>query len=141
MELDSHADTCIFGKNFVVMHKTGRECDVSAYSDTLDTLKSVPVVCGATAWTHPDTSEVFILVFHEGLDMRDIMSDSLLNPNQLHHFGTRVQDNAYDGVPLFMESVDGEVVMPMWSDGNVIFVDARTPVSYTHLTLPTTPYV
>ena len=32
VELDSHADTIVAGSNCVVMHYTGRECDVSPYT-------------------------------------------------------------------------------------------------------------
>ena len=28
VELDSHADTTVFGRNFLIMNYTGRECDV-----------------------------------------------------------------------------------------------------------------
>jgi hypothetical protein len=28
MEMDTHADTCVLGPNFVILHFTGRECDV-----------------------------------------------------------------------------------------------------------------
>ena len=33
MELDSHADTVVFGRKFVVIQFTGRECDVATYTD------------------------------------------------------------------------------------------------------------
>ena len=32
VELDSHADTIVAGSNCVIMHYTGRECDVSPYT-------------------------------------------------------------------------------------------------------------
>jgi hypothetical protein len=28
-EMDTHADTCVLGPNFIILHYTGRECDVS----------------------------------------------------------------------------------------------------------------
>jgi len=51
IELDSHADTIVFGKNCVVLAFTGRECDVSPYTDTYDSIKSVPIAKAGTAWT------------------------------------------------------------------------------------------
>ena len=66
-EMDSHADTCVFGPNFVILAYTGRECDVYAYSSILDAVTGVLIVSGATAWTHPETGETFVLIVHEGL--------------------------------------------------------------------------
>jgi hypothetical protein len=51
-ELDSHADTCALGSNFVPLHLTGRVCDVSPYkSDAYDAEKHIPIVTAATAYT------------------------------------------------------------------------------------------
>ena len=54
-EMDSHADTCVFGPNFVILAYTGRERDIDAYSFNLDAVTGVLIVSGATAWTHPET--------------------------------------------------------------------------------------
>lgn len=32
--------------------------------------------------------------------MADHLENTLLNPNQLRHYGTTVQDNPYDATPL-----------------------------------------
>ena len=69
LELDSHADTVVLGKNCVILAYTGRECDVSPYTDYYDAIKGVPIVTGATAWTSQATGETFILVFNEALWM------------------------------------------------------------------------
>ena len=63
MELDFHADTIILGKNCVVLAFTGRECDVSPYTESFDAIKNVPIVSGATAWVCQSTGETLILVF------------------------------------------------------------------------------
>ena len=55
MEMDSHADTTVLGKNCVILSYTGRECDVAPYSDQYEPLNGIPVVTGATAWTSPET--------------------------------------------------------------------------------------
>jgi hypothetical protein len=51
VEMDSHADTCVLGKNFIILHSTGRECDVYPYTDSYDGIKGVQIVTGATSWT------------------------------------------------------------------------------------------
>lgn len=83
LELDSHADTCVFGANFVLLSYTGRECDVAPYSDDYDAVENVSIVAAATAWTCQESGETFILVFNEGLWMPKSMPHSLVNPNQL----------------------------------------------------------
>jgi hypothetical protein len=93
MELDTHADTCILGKNFVVESYSGRVCDVYAYSSTYDAIKNVAIITGVTAIQDPSTGEVYLLVVHEGLWYGDKMEHSLINPNQLQHFGVKVNDN------------------------------------------------
>jgi hypothetical protein len=60
MEMDSHADTCVFGKNFVVINYSDRVCDVAPYTDSYDNISNVPIGTGATAWDNPATGEVFI---------------------------------------------------------------------------------
>ena len=49
VELDSHADTIVAGSNCVVMHYTGRECDVSPYTEEYKPIQDVPIVQAATA--------------------------------------------------------------------------------------------
>jgi hypothetical protein len=39
----------------VILHYTGRECDVSPYTEVYESVKVVPIVSGATAWTDEET--------------------------------------------------------------------------------------
>jgi hypothetical protein len=87
MELDSHADTCVLGINFVILEYSGRVCDVYPYSQEYTAIKDVPIVRGATAVQCQETGETFILIINEGLWYGDKMDHSLINPNQLRHFG------------------------------------------------------
>jgi hypothetical protein len=64
IEMDSHADTCVLGRNFVVLSYTGRVCDVYPYSETYEAIKDVPIVTAATAVQDESTGEVFILVIN-----------------------------------------------------------------------------
>ena len=74
LELDSHADTIVLGSNCIILSHTGRECDVSPYTEAYNAITDVPIVTGATAWTCPETGDTLILVFHESLWMGDIVS-------------------------------------------------------------------
>ena len=65
------------------MQYSGRQCDVSPYTDAYEAIKSVPIATAGTAWTSAATGETYILVFHKGLWIGYHMEHSLLNPNQL----------------------------------------------------------
>ena len=93
IELDSHADTIVLGSNFVVIHFTGREYDVSPYTDACKPIKSVKISCTGTAWTSSASDKTYVLVFNKGLWMGDKIDHTLINPNQVRHFGIKVQDN------------------------------------------------
>ena len=127
LELDSHADTIVLGSNCIILSHTGRECDVSPYTEAYNAITDVPIVTGATAWTCPETGDTLILVFHESLWMGDIMDHSLINPNQLRHYGLQVQDNPYDRVQMHLATEAGEFYFPLQSQGTTIFLHTRTP--------------
>jgi hypothetical protein len=82
-EMDAHADTCVLGPNFVILHYKGRKCDVSLYSEVYEKFKAVPIESGTTAWTDEGTRSTYNLVTNEGLWKPDTVTASLMNPNQL----------------------------------------------------------
>ena len=43
IELDSHADTILFGRKYAVIHFTERECDVSPYTDAYKPIKIIMI--------------------------------------------------------------------------------------------------
>jgi hypothetical protein len=129
-EFDSHADTCVFGKNFVVISYTGRLCDVSPYSDTYDAMVGVAIVSAATLYTDVQTGFEYVLVVNEALHMPDLPY-SLLSPNQICYAGNQVFDNPFDhenGVQmnvlgLYHDSV--EVLLQF--EGTMLSFTSRTP--------------
>ena len=106
-ELDTHADTCVLGRNFIITQYSGRECDVLPYSDAYEAVTGVPIVTGATAWTDQETGETWIIVIHEAIWMADTMPHSLINPNQLRAFGVDVEDNPSRG-PLYIADAESD---------------------------------
>ena len=76
---------------------TGSECDLTPYRYNYDSINNVQIVKVATAWQSTSSVQVYILVFNEALWMVYSMNHSLINPNQLHHFGTIVHDNPSSG--------------------------------------------
>ena len=126
-ELDSHADTTVAGSNCVILHYTGKECDVTPYRDDYQPVSNIPIVTAATAWQSPSTGQTYILVFNEALWMGDSMETTLVNPNQLRHYGTQVQDNPMSELPLSIITEDNEFSMDLTMAGTIVCADTFTP--------------
>ena len=136
IELDSHADTVVLGSNYVVLHHTGKACEVSPYTDEYDAITDVPVVRGTTFWTDQHTNEDYILIFNEALWMGDTLAHSLINPNQLRAFGTLVQDNHYHTNPLGIKSPPYDLKIPLCTAGTIIYADICATTQNELATLP-----
>ena len=129
VEIDSHADTFLAGRNCTVLFFSERICDVMPYSDTYQPIVDIPIVQAATGYTAPDGSQ-YILVFNEAIYMPD-MDHSLLNPNQLRHFGVDVEDNPYCGRQMMIKKDDPDhdedFAAILNSQETVIYIDTWTP--------------
>ena len=133
-ELDSHADTTVAGRNCVQIHNTERSCDVAPFSDTYEPMKDVAIVTAATGFT-ATTGRQYILVFHECLYMPEL-SHTLINPNQLRHFNTQVQDNPYATDPMSIASPNGDFIACLESEGTNIFLNTWSPTQDELASLP-----
>ena len=125
VELDTHADTIVLGANCTVLSYTGKECDVTPYTDAYDAIRHVPVVSGATLWTRPSDGQEFILVFNEALWMGEQMQHTLVNPNQIRAHGIDVFDNPYGDEAMGISHND--CFVPFRSQGTIIYFETRTP--------------
>ena len=67
IQIDSHAYTVVFGRNCALLHFTGRECDVTPYTDVYEPIKSVRIASAGTAYNSRETGQTYILVSNEGL--------------------------------------------------------------------------
>ena len=67
------------------------------------------------------------MIFNEVLVMTDTMDHTLVNPNQLHHFGAIVDDNPYGEEPMRILSPGGEWQIPLLSEGTTIFANTWHP--------------
>ena len=126
-ELDTHADSIVAGANCCLMHYTTRECDVSPYRDDYASIKNVPIVQAATAYQSPYTGQVYILILNEALWMGDSMKHTLINPNQLRHYGVKVQDNPCSNEPMHIMTEDSNFNLELKMRGTTIFADTYTP--------------
>ena len=126
-ELDSHADTTVAGANCVILNYTGKECNVAPYRDDYDSIKNVPIVSAATAWQSSITGQTYILILNEALWMGDQMDHSLINPNQLRHYGVRVQDDLTSERALSIITADNQFCMELQMKGTIIYTETHSP--------------
>ena len=85
-EIDSHADTHCFGRNFRPMHWTGQECSVSPFLAEYKEQLSIQICTGATSYTL-ESGELVRLLFGQGLWFGNRMDKSLINPYQCRAYG------------------------------------------------------
>ena len=130
-ELDSHADTTVAGRNYTVMHYTEISCNVAPFSDTYGTMTNIPSLPEATGFTST-TGRHYILVFSEALYIK-ATDHTLINPNQLRHFNTEVQENPYHATyPMSITIPNGEFMACLQSQGGILFLNTWQPTE-THL--------
>ena len=64
--MNSHADTCLAGSNFIAYEQTGKTGSVYGFDDDAPPLQNIPIATCMTAHTLLD-GEVVILVVHQAL--------------------------------------------------------------------------
>jgi hypothetical protein len=90
-DLDSHADTCVLGGNFLIYKHTGQTCTVLPWNDGANNKETnVPICQGLTAYDC-DNGTTVILVVNEALGVAG-QETTLLSTNQLRYHGLVVDD-------------------------------------------------
>jgi hypothetical protein len=119
----------VAGANFLAWDFTGTTCEVSPFTDEYESMKDAPVITAATAWTNDNSGETFILLFHQVLWYGNKLSHSLVNPNQIRHFGHGLCDDVTDTNRFFgIETED--VSIPFTMKGTNIFFETRVPTMW-----------
>ena len=127
-ELDSHADTCVAGANFAICEFDGMTCEVSPYTESYESMKDVPIVGAATAWTNVETGETHILYFNQMLWYGGTMPMSLINPNQMRYFGHSLCDDVTDRNREFgILLEDYAMTIPFAMSGTTVYFESRVP--------------
>jgi len=136
VELDTRADTSCLGANFRYVSDRG-----DGFHGEFDTLQDVPIVRGVTGWKDPSTGKPYLLFINQGLWFGEKLDHSLLNPNQVRHFGTSASDNRWDESKKFGIDHD-DVYIPFTSKGATVYFDTFRPSladledkSFTHIEL------
>jgi hypothetical protein len=125
-----------------LMYYTNRACDVMPYSDDYDAKTDVPIVTACTAYQHPETGQVYILILNEALWFgdKDGMDHTLLNPNQMRNYQIDVFDNAWDRTNPLIIDTQADLQIPMKTKGTVIYFTTWAPTrseidEYPHIQL------
>ncbi|KAL7535922.1 hypothetical protein ACHAXR_008768 [Thalassiosira sp. AJA248-18] len=94
---------------------TGQCCDVYGFHYSFNAIKDVPIARAATAITD-ENGVTYILVVNEAL--------SLVNPNQIRHYGTPVCDDPYD--PHRKLGIEHhEMIIPFETRGSAVYFETR----------------
>ena len=67
------------------------------------------------------------MVLHESLWMGDTLDHTLVNINQLRHYGTRVQDNLMSEITLSIITKYGEFSMELTMEVTIVYSKTHTP--------------
>jgi len=127
-EIDSHADTCCLGANFLPLYYTGKVCDVTPFLDSMPAATNIEICTGATAYDD-DNGNTIILVINEALWMGHHMQHTLLNPYQIRAHGVSLCDDPTDSRRFFgIETQDGRVTFKM--HGTICNFRSRTPTAW-----------
>ena len=91
-ELDTHADTCVFGKDTALITQDfDQPVKVLGYDGAIGGKESCRTVTAVVAYDHPATGEVFYLHFHQAI-LIPRMTNNLISPMQLRDNDLYVND-------------------------------------------------
>ena len=132
-ELDTHADTCCFGKHAAILFETGHTVRVSPFTSSLGTIDA-PIITACVAYDDLKTHETYLLVFHQSIYIND-MDTNLLCPFQLRSFDVVVNDIPLQHIPIPKRSHtdhsiitnDPQVQIPLSLDGVISYFNTRRP--------------
>ena len=81
-DMDSHADTCVVGKNALIVHKLDKQVNVTGFDPSQGKVKNLDLVSAALAYDCPTTGEATILMVHQAVHV-PTMENNLLCPMQM----------------------------------------------------------
>ena len=135
-ELDSHADTCVAGKNCLVTEVYDKTVSVSGYDPNLGTKKAMQIVSAAVAYDDPASGETLILRIHQAVHI-PTMTNNLLCPMQMRLNDVEVNDcpkfvhdNPTDKTHTITVKGDNDtLVIPLSLKGVTSYFPTRIPTA------------
>ena len=113
-ELDSHADTCAFGRHCHVLQDWNATVSVDPFLPSLGSASDVKIVTAAVVYECPVAGHPYLLRFHQVLHVPE-MERHLLCPFQMRMNGIKVNDE-----PKFMSGSEKTHLIEAPDDGLVI---------------------
>ena len=98
---------------------------MKGFHDDFKSIKDVPVATVVTAY-RDNNGLIFILIIHEALYFGAQLDHSLINPNQIRHYGIPVSDDPYDSTQQFGIN-HPDVFIPFCTEGCTVFFDTFAP--------------
>ena len=132
-ELDSHADTCVLGKNAYIFLDHDQAIDIIGYDRSKGTtVKNMKTVSGALAYDDQATRKTTILVVHQTIHV-STMASNLLCPMQVQMNDVKVEEtpkvltkNPTDKMHA-ITSKGGQVTIPWSLRGVTSYFPTRKP--------------
>jgi len=126
LELDSHANIVVAGRNSFILNRSGKSAHVSAFTPEVKALSEVPIVDVAIAYDCPHSDQCYILVFHNVLSVPS-MEHNLIPPFILREEAGIIVSDAppVNDHSLFFPGAD--VRIPLSLMGIFSYFPSRTP--------------
>jgi hypothetical protein len=131
VELDSNADTCCVGGDVMIVNKTDRLINVTPFTQSLGSVKRVPIVSAAIAYEDPRSGKVYVLIIHQALHFPEI-TRSHLCPMQM-----RLNDVVINERPKFLTNHPADNYHAMIIDDLVIPLEIHKVASFFYGRKPT----
>ena len=131
-ELDSHANMVVLGRGCFVFEWSGKSCSVNPFTDTLGSVKDVPIVDAAIAYECPYTQITYVLICRNALYIPS-MYDNLIPPFILRESGAMVNDIAKIHCPEPTNNdhcitfEDSDLKIPLHLNGTFSYFHTRKP--------------
>ncbi len=136
MELDTHADTTVLGKNCLVFQDFNRPIEVSGWDPSAGS-KECRTVSGAVAYDHPHTGKTYMLVYHQAI-YNESSDNHLICPMQCRAHGVTINDipkifvknptsESHAILVTDPDDPDGTICIPLHIVGVASAFNVRTP--------------
>ena len=90
-ELDYHADTCVVGKNALIVHDYDQKVNVAGYDPNQPTAQYLRIVSADLAFDDPNSGEVIIFILNQAISIPHL-EHNLVSPFQMRLNGVKVND-------------------------------------------------
>ena len=116
-DLDSHADTCLVGKNAVILEELDRYVNISGFDPSKGKANDLQIVNAAVAFDDPETGQPYILRVNQAVSV-PTLENNLLCPMQL-----RMNDITINECPKFLTKSptdnDHAILLPISNDEHI----------------------